>query len=230
MVRSCCIAMLLHFFSGLTRYTHYYVVHCLTHSRTHSLVHCLLDTAPHRAEMSESLRDTNETDSTHVPFPRTMTGTGTMGLDDGSRRSKSSAGDDDNDAAFPRTMTGQFLRTLTTTGLVDEDWGKDAIEEIENVANKGHEGDTPEQPPFAKNKLFWMLAVNALAMGMALGLASIVFINIIDEVPKVWSDVDTHGGYDFEEEENVGFNDGKVRRIGCLAAWLNGCRGCQVVD
>ena len=131
--------------------------------------------------------------------------------------------------AFPRTMTGQFLRSMTLTGLVDEDWGKDAIEEIENVANKGHEGDTPEQPPFAKNKLFWMLAVNALAMGMALGLASIVFINIIDEVPKVWSDVDTHGGYDFEEEENVGFNDGKVRRV-CLAAWLNGCHGCQVVD
>ena len=107
-------------------------------------------------------------------------------------------------------MTGQFLRTLTTTGLVDEDWGKDAIEEIENVASKGHEGDTPEQPPFAKKKLFWMLAVNALGMGVVLGLASLVFINIIDEVPKVWSDVHTHGGYDFDEEENVGFNDGKV--------------------
>jgi len=106
-------------------------------------------------------------------------------------------------------MTGQFLRTLTATGLVDEDWGKEAIDEIENVANKGHEGDTPEQPPFAKNKLFWKLAVNALVMGLLLGLASVVFINIIDEVPKIWSDVDTRGGYDFEEEENVGFNDGK---------------------
>ena len=110
-------------------------------------------------------------------------------------------------------MTGQLLRTLTT-GLVDEDWGKDAIDEIENVASKGHEGDTPAQPPFAKNKLFWMLAVNGVLMGVVIGLASLVFINIIDEVPKVWSDVDTHGGYDFEEEENVGFNDGKVCNCG----------------
>lgn len=52
--------------------------------------------------------------------------------------------------------------------------------------------------------------MNALVMGLLLGLASVVFINIIDEVPKIWSDVDTRGGYDFEEEENVGFNDGKV--------------------
>jgi hypothetical protein len=107
-------------------------------------------------------------------------------------------------------MTGQFLRTMTLTGIVDEAWGQDAIDEIENIAKKGHEGDTPEQPPFAKHKVFWMMAANAAVMGVLLGLAGIVFINIIDEVPKVWSDVDTHGGYDFEEEENVGFNDGKV--------------------
>ena len=107
-------------------------------------------------------------------------------------------------------MTGQFLRTMTLTGIVDEEWGKDAIDEIENFANKGHEGDTPEQPPFAKNRIFWMMAVNAAVMGLLLGLACLIFMNIIDEVPKFWSDFDTHGGYDFEDEENVGFNDGQV--------------------
>lgn len=99
---------------------------------------------------------------------------------------------------------------MTLTGIVDEAWGQDAIDEIENIAKKGHDGDTPEQPPFAKNRIFWMMATNALVMGILLGLAGIIFINIIDEVPKAWSDWDTHGGYDFEEEENVGFNDGKV--------------------
>ena len=43
-----------------------------------------------------------------------------------------------------------------------------------------------------------------------LGLAGIVFINIIDEIPKRWSDFDTRDGYDFEVEQNVGFNDGQV--------------------
>ena len=86
----------------------------------------------------------------------------------------------------------------------------EAIDEIENFASKGHEGDTPEQPPFAKNMIFWMMATNALVMGLLLGLAGVVFINIIDEVPKRWSNVDSEDGYDFEDEENVGFNDGKV--------------------
>jgi hypothetical protein len=148
--------------------------------------------------MDENLIDADEEEE-RVHFPRTMTG-----------------GFDSREEAFPRTMTGQFLRTMTLTGLIDEEWGKDAIDEIEMIAKKGHDGDTPEQPAFAKNKLFWMMGLNAAVMGCLLGAAGIIFINIIDEVPKVWSDVDTHGGYDFEEKENVGFNDGHVSALTCF--------------
>ena len=101
---------------------------------------------------------------------------------------------------------------MTLTGIVDETWGEDAIADIENIAKKGHEGDTPEQPPFAKNRLFWIMAINAAVMGVLLGLAGVVFINIIDKVPELWSDFSRRDGYDFEEEENVGFNDGKVNQ------------------
>ena len=167
--------------------------------------------------MKDTLVEENGENSSDVPLPRTLTG---GGFSDKQRsnsrttsRSKSTA---TTEAAFPRTLTGQLLRTMTLTGVVDEAWGEDAIADIENIAKKGHEGDTPEQPPFAKNILFWKMAINAAVMGVLLGLAGVVFINIIDKVPELWSDFSSHEGYDFEEEENVGFNDGKVMDYVCI--------------
>ena len=51
-----------------------------------------------------------------------------------------------------------------------------------------HLGDVPEQPPFAKDIVFWVMTMCACVLGVVMGFAGLAFLNIIDEVPPFYLD------------------------------------------
>lgn len=63
----------------------------------------------------------------------------------------------------------------------------------------------PEQPAFAKDIVFWVMMACASFLGVAMGFAGLIFLNIIDEVPPVYLDTD-----EFDDPDTGELYAGKV--------------------
>mmetsp|Transcript_22329 Transcript_22329/g.32522 ORF Transcript_22329/g.32522 Transcript_22329/m.32522 type:complete len:546 (-) Transcript_22329:316-1953(-) len=93
--------------------------------------------------------------------------------------------------AFPRTVTNTVIDALEYFADVDAEWTRELLKEYGKIDDQGPDGDVPEQPPFAKDTVFWLMAAIGSVIGIFLGLAGLIFLNIIDEVPNRWVDTDS---------------------------------------
>lgn len=108
-------------------------------------------------------------------------------------------------STFPRTITEPLAHAIEYITDTDGEWTRQLIKEYAEMDDQGPEGDVPEQPPFAQEVTFWEMGFIAAVLGGIMGVAALAFMNIIDEIPKRWTDTD-----DFKDPEDGGFYQGKV--------------------
>jgi hypothetical protein len=84
--------------------------------------------------------------------------------------------------AYTRVLTSTLFDILDYVSPDDHEWTQGVLKDLGKVEVKGPEGDVPEQPPFAKDIVFWVMLACASFLGVAMGFAGLIFLNIIDEV------------------------------------------------
>jgi hypothetical protein len=87
--------------------------------------------------------------------------------------------------AYTRVLTSTLFDILDYVSPDDHEWTQGLLKDYGKIEVKGPEGDVPEQPPFAKDIVFWVMLACASFLGVAMGFAGLIFLNIIDEVREI---------------------------------------------
>jgi hypothetical protein len=82
-------------------------------------------------------------------------------------------------------MTEPIATAINFITDTDGEWTRNIIEDLDKIDDQGPDGDVPVQPAFAQDKYFWIISGLGVAMGLFLGLFSLGFMNLIDEVPTI---------------------------------------------
>ncbi len=99
-------------------------------------------------------------------------------------------------AVLRSNVTNQFegiTRTFTEVGnYIDPDakFTNNVISDLNQIADKGNEGDIPFPPGFGRKWKFWKLILLSGILAMFTGFMCCVFLNIADEIPKQWATCD----------------------------------------
>ncbi|KAJ1419428.1 chloride channel, partial [Ochromonadaceae sp. CCMP2298] len=111
----------------------------------------------------------------------------------------------DRRSTFARTLTfspakfaplGGLQRTLTEIGnKIDPDaqYTNALIDQYQR--HNEDNGDLPLQTGFARKAKFWKLALLVTMVSSVMGLVAAAFMNVTDEIPKLWVDCDYEADY-----------------------------------
>jgi len=88
-------------------------------------------------------------------------------------------------------VTSNLRKTVTkSVGISpdnEEEWTKAMISKFKEADSKGVQGAMPPPAAFARDKNFWKSFMISCSLGAILGLATLVFMNVTDKIPKIWA-------------------------------------------